>query len=287
MSYIRVLRLPQNSDGNEHKIKKRVQQHIEATNNTAPIPVIAPAMVPKFSPLAPLSTIHSVPLSKDDLITEENEDTIGDDSIETFDAAWGKLVHERGCFNGTHEGNIEALQQEALRLKNSKDDIKAEFTRQTVFVRNNRNEMEASFKVKMEKIMTNQGISESKAHAKRDTIDTMSKSASITLPWQHFIRELDRLTALSTKTSYHQIEPTSNDSNLCNDRIAYLTSLYQNTGRNEDSVVVLQRANEVENVLLREHILMLTKEIDRYESIALLQEEVGTELRKLHVAQTS
>jgi hypothetical protein len=239
-------------------------------------------MTPKCSPLAPLTNIQSISLCQNDLITENNVETVDDLVIETFELAWNQLLRESGGIKGRHHEIISALQLEALRLKVAKDNLKVELTKQSAFVRNKRDEMEASYLLQFDGIQANLAEAEEKAKAKLDMIGTAIESAALTLPWQHFMRELDRLGTMSTLSSSHDKTHVGQELSRYTSRALVLATSYGKSGNNQKSTLVNQRAYCVENALLKSHIQMLTMEIDRHKIIDSLQREISEEIQKLH-----
>jgi hypothetical protein len=239
-------------------------------------------MAPKCSPLAPLTTIQSVPLCQNDLVIENDGDVVDDSVIESFDLAWSQLLRERGCLKGVHQEKISALQHEALRLKVAKDNLKVELTRQSAFVKIKRDEMEVSYQRQFDDIQSKITKTEEKTKTKLAMIRTAIETASLTLPWQHFMRELDRLGTMSNLSSSHANEGMEQEHSRFTPRAVVLAASYGKLGNNEDSTTVQQRVCSIENALLKSHIQMLTMEIDRQKIVSSLQREVGDELQKFH-----
>lgn len=238
-------------------------------------------MTLKCSPLAPLSVLQSIPLCQNDLITENNGEPIDDSFLESFNAAWSQLLKERGCLKGLHQEKISALQKEALRLKVASDNLKVELSRQSTFVRTKRDEMEAFYQQQFEDIEAKIQKTDEKSKEKRDMIETAIQSAALTLPWLHFMRELDRLGTMSNSSDHENVQETQGLS-IYRSRAIVLAKCYAKVADSDNTSLMEQRVDYVENALLKSHIQMLTLERERLKIVEWLQREFSEELQNLH-----
>jgi hypothetical protein len=103
-----------------------------------------------------------------------------------------------------------------------------------------------------------------------DDVHSADKIQQLTLPWYHFLYELDEL-ASSVKSAHGE---KSRKTVRPSDRAMVLTD----HSRGCPGDVVL-RAYKIDHALRTNHIRMLTKEIDRYKKVAKGQEMTGKFLK--------
>jgi hypothetical protein len=238
----------------------------------------------KISPLAPLLEIHSLPLSRDDLMNDQlRHGTIDVDAefIKSFDTAWISILQERGHFVGTHESKIVALQNVAVKLQKSNDDIKSELKTQTLFVRNSRDALKSKYNQQLLEAMHKKTTLEGKLKEKIDLMATIRVFTEATMPWYEFIVELDKTVTTGTsnpKKLYLNKDDDKKD--ISNgDRARCLVRLHRSTsGNRPNENQIAQRATIVENALLKLHLKMLKLELDRRKAITMLQLYFGTRI---------
>lgn len=232
----------------------------------------------KISPLAPLLEIHSLPLSRGDLTNDQLwHGTIDVDAefIQSFDTAWVNILQEKGHFVGTHESKIVALQNVAVKLQKSNDDIKSELKTQTLFVRNSRDALKSKYNQQLLEAMHKKTTLEGKLKEKIDLMATIRVFTEATMPWSEFIVELDK--TVTTGTSNPKKLHLNKDDISNGDRARCLVRLYRGTSGNQlNENQIAQRATKVENALLKLHLKMLKLELDRRKAITMLQLYFGT-----------
>ena len=237
----------------------------------------------KISPLAPLLDIHSLPLDEVDLIVDQIGHVTPDVDakfLQSFDAAWCNIMDERGSFNGKHESKIAILQNIAVKLKKSKDDVKSELKTQTLFVRNNRDAMESKFEHQIQEVKNLKTAIDEKLNKKMNGISQLMKVAETTMHWQLFIRKTD------SKPSSDSSQLNKTAATACHNDIAKrLVCLYQDIDKKtSDADIVEQRTTKVENVLLQSQLKMLRLELDRCKAATMLQQELSATLKEVHKA---
>jgi hypothetical protein len=240
-------------------------------------------MAQKLSPLAPILDIHSVPLDNIELIAAQVGRGVGEIDIsfvKSFNEAWSKFMHENGIFIGTHEQKISALQKVAIKLKKSKDDIKSELKKQTLFVRKNRDEMELIYKHRRNEALTSNVAMDKKQKEMEGRIEEITNIMRRKLYWVHFVKELDQI--MPNNVFIRREDTNGKIISLFGERAIGLSSIYNNVDRKKvDSNVLLQRATKVENALLMIHLQQLKVEVQRYKTIVGIQRDIGMVLEKV------
>jgi hypothetical protein len=262
-----------------------------------------------LSPLAPLSQIQIAPLTRDDLMLEKPDDFVVDEVLlEAFEAAW--IEHLNGPaattattaaqpppLQGRHEERILKLQQEAEALKQSKDSVEAELKRQAAFLRASRDEMEASFTAKLQQAADEQAAIRTKLTSKLDSVAMTSTLAQSTVPWLQFVSKLDECISSSDSPNNH---PSPEDDDWSSKigigkpsaRALFLArSLLRKSDGDKtassDAPFTMQQlhsaAYRIDQVLLKRHVQMLEAEIDRYERLGDLHQDVGVILNEARV----
>jgi hypothetical protein len=232
--------------------------------------------MPKISPLSTLSELQTVSLDKDNLVVEQISQGVEDIDyalIQSFDAAWLKILQDRGSLIGKHERKIASLQCVASKFKKSKEDIKSELKKQTFYVRSNRDEMEAKFKEQKLQTISRQEIDVERRRKDMDLIVNVSESADKTIRWNYFIQVLNRLVASSDDATCRiKSAPSYSDQAVC------LIDLYQMDTPRRDTNVARHRTSKVENALLKARLQILTLDLKRYQEAALLKQSLDLHL---------
>jgi hypothetical protein len=242
----------------------------------------------KVSPLAPLLDIHSLPLDRHDLMAHQVGDVTADVDakfVQSFDVVWLNIMEERGSFTGTHESKIAALQNVAVKLKKSKDDVKSELKKQTLFVRNNRDTMEAKFKQQLHEVKHQKIITDEKFSGKKELLSKVTKSSEATMHWDNFMSELDRTATAPNLAFSPKIDDVVKNVSSYSDKAMRLVYLYLCIdGNPNDANQILHRATKVENALLKSRLKMLRLELDRCKAKKILQQDLGAMLKEIHNA---
>lgn len=105
---------------------------------------------------------------------------------------------------------------------------------------------------------------------KLDAVARADQLQQQTLPWQHFIKELDNLISKQDGNSTASSEKSSKVAKP-SARAVFLTE-QTTTGLPTDAQL---RAYRIDHALLTTHVSMLQKEIERYEKLVESQEDVG------------
>jgi hypothetical protein len=241
--------------------KRRSKKKLDDNEQTKPT-----AMT--LSPLKPLSEIQSVKLTRADLMIEQQED-LDEKFLEKFEAAWSSFLQDRPL-KGKHEERILQLQNEAAVLKTSKDNVERELKKQTAFFRSSRKEMEALYRKRMQEAVTEQLTVHAAMQQKLDSLVATEQLLQQTLPWHHFVAELDRLV---TEQQQEAGSGTVDSSVKVAKPTARSIFLAQTIAGTEDETPY--RASSTDNVLLKTHVGMLEQEIECYEQLTALHQLAG------------
>lgn len=229
-----------------------------------------------------------MPLEKADLIVDQvgyRTPNIDIKFIQSFDAAWLNIIKERGSFHGKHESKIALLQNTAVKLKKSKDELKSELKTQTLFVRNHRDIIESTFQQQIQGMKNSELIMNDKSEENKKLIRKVTALAETTMTWHHFLTSLSKVDMTRNSTKRQGIDSVASNHTYYSDIAMRLVELYCSFDRTQGEVSqVDQRAAKVENALLKLQIKKLNSEIERYKLAALLRQELALVLKKVNNA---
>lgn len=219
------------------------------------------------SPLEPLNTILSVPITKDDL-AEMNDGPYDESFIEEFDKAWNNFLKDYPIPKGEREERILELQIKAKEIEASKENVERELKRQAAFFRSSREDLERTYATKIQHTMDQQRSVNEELSKVIEGIVAADQIQSQTLPWLHFIKELDSLIASSANDS--ESASTNNERSIKtakpSSRAMYLTELVLKDLDLPHEQKQLQ-SYRIDQALLRTNVTMIQKEIERYERL--------------------
>ena len=241
----------------------------------------------KVSPLAPLLDIHTLPLDKADISVDQvgyGTPDVDVKFLQLFDAAWHYVMKERGSFTGKHESKITLLQNIAVKLKKSKDVVKSELKRQTLFVRNNRDTMESKFEHQIQEAKNLTMIMDEKIKQEKNLIHKVMTFSEASMHWHHFITELDKIVTTPNLTARQSNEVVASDNISYNDRAMRLIFWYHDKDGKQNEVNLAEQRAKVENALLKSQLKMLKFEIDRCKATILLQQGLASKLKDINNA---
>lgn len=208
----------------------------------------------------------------------EQHDDVDENFVETFETAWSSLLRERGTLTGKHEERILRLQQEALEMKTSKDNVEKELKKQTAFFRSSREEMEVTYRHKIQGAVAEQRAVQTKLETKLDDITVAEQLAQKNLPWKHFVAELDRLI-----TAKAQHNPPTEASAFAKPSARAIFLLQTMKNADGDVNMLHRRASRIDHALIKAQVSMLEQEIERHERMFVLQQEAGEFLTEHNV----
>lgn len=178
---------------------------------------------------------------------------------------------------GEREERILDLQMKAKEIEASKENVELELKKQAAFFRSSREELEKLYAVKMQDAMDKQRSVHEQLSKKLESIAFADEIQHQTLPWIHFIKELDSLISRQDSHSTNSSEKSNNVAKPSS-RARFLTELTK-TGSPVDAQL---RAYRTDHALLRANVAMIQKEIIRYEKLLETQPDVGTFLTDHH-----
>lgn len=235
------------------------------------------------SPLESLASILSVPITKDDL-SDIDECDYDEKFITAFDNAWSNFLQDYPIPKGEREEQIIQLQIKAKEIEASKENVERELKKQATFFRNSREELERTYAIKLQNAMDQQRSVNEELSKIVESVTIADQIQSQTLPWLHFIEELDTLVATTTLDS--QSTTTSNERSVKtakpSSRAMYLTEIASKNNNNHQQDLVnssrtltaeqqqtqqLLTSYRIDHTILRTNVNMLQNEIERYEKL--------------------
>jgi hypothetical protein len=237
------------------------------------------------SPLIPtVAQIAMAPLEASELdyeVTEEDQDFLID-----FQDAWTKFLLERPELvpKGQLGQRIESLHQQSDYERATDEAVHLELKKQLQFFTSSRESLENLFTFKLNEAMERQRELHDELQTKLDTVALADQLQNQTVPWMHFLQQLDRLNeaktaeAAAAATDKPEEELPSNRAVKPSARAMTLTDLSSG-----DSADVLLRAYRTDHALLTTHIAKSQKEIERYAKLIQSQEVAGLFLTEHNV----
>jgi len=221
---------------------------------------------------SPLPELLKAPLSKEDLEFDLEDERF----LDEFEKAWAKFLKSNPDLipQGDREATIKELQQEALDLEEGKLKVLTEMEQQVEFFKASCENLEEDYSKRMQEAIEKQKAIHDRFQKLLDDVATAHHVQEKTLPWHHFVHELDKAAAT--------IKDASSDSATGNGprpsaRALVLTD--RTKGSDED---IMLRAYKVDHALMTAHIDILAQEIERYQRMVRSQEETGRFLKEFN-----
>jgi len=169
--------------------------------------------------------------------------------------------------------HIIELQNEADSLLQSKQKMEGEFKKQIAFFQWGQDMSEKKYTSKIQATLEEQAKLRESLAEKIEVIAQVERLQDQTLPWFHLMKELDRLVEEQepNKESLSRNVPQPSDQAL----------LLAKSSKHKDNCEL--RAKRVDHALLATHASMLHKEIERYEKLLEINEELGQFLKDLDI----
>ena len=206
--------------------------------------------------------------------------------LEEFETAWSQFLSEQPSdhtlLNLPQEQRVLELQKEADAVLSSKIKMEKEMKQQIEFFRWGQEQSEKKFTTKIQETLEEQQKQRELLAGKITTLDQVERIDNETLPWFHFMNELDRLVeekqviskdATSRKVARPSARalllakcgyPHNNKQHLRGDQLEW-------------------RASRIDHELMTMHSGMLQKEIERCEKVLAINQEVGQFLNDLDI----
>lgn len=229
-----------------------------------------------ISPLAPLSEILTVPLTKEDF-EEEEEGTCDDENfLEMFESTWSSFLREQpALLKGERAERISELQKRVKELEVSKECEELELKRQTAFFQRSREALEEQYAQKMKDAEGKEHDNQVRLEEKLKVIARLEKLQQIAIPWQHFIGELNRLAMMEKQhdEAVLKVESKYLTSKVAKPSACAIMLTDKKVGSSESDVQL--RACRIDNALLKTRVAMLQNEIELNEKNIEAQEFTG------------
>lgn len=200
-----------------------------------------------------------------------------------FEAAWVKFLEDRptAIVSGATADRIETLQKTANAVNESKSKLVKELKDQLSSIKKSRKDLERQYSPLLDAEKAKQDRLKESMEQKISLIQESMNTMEETVPFLHFLKELDRIGANKNEEARrqgdavdHTIPPVAKPS-IRAMLVANTTTL--------DDPQELGKACKIDNELYRAQLIALQKEIERYETISPLMEEAGQFLTEQNI----
>ena len=222
-----------------------------------------------------LTRIHTAQVTADDLqdvmgrgLTEQELAV-----LQEFEQSWKHFVcSKRGKLpSGQREMKLKHLNEKVEELTKTRDQIEAELTRQLAFFNESQSKSEEQLLAKIEHEKKEYATMEKKLKEQLEAIEDAQKLQEETLPWSFFMSCVDAEAAAAATEQSELAKSSSSSSRTVkpSQRAMFLLSQYSKEGEPADPV---RRAFQIDHALLKTQLIMLNKQIQRYEKTIASQE---------------
>jgi len=242
-------------------------------------------------------------LTREDLL--EVADDFDPEFLVEFERAWTRFVRSKKDHDnpittiaGQRQERIADLQEQCLDLQKTKDKMEQEFENQIAFLRHGRNASEENYIRQMRRHRAEQQAVQKELTEHLDSVKKIEQFQEQTLPWFHFMNELDRLASTIGDNDKDETKNNTENSNLKialpspRAQLLLHSSPNQHHPKKKGETAAgagapsqeQVRAIRIDNALLKTHVSMLHKEIERCElSLDLREQVVGKFLTEHNV----
>lgn len=239
-----------------------------------------------------LRDILEARITKDDLTTPyQTAECL--DFLERFEDAWKKFLQtlpDKDLPRGNSGSRLEYALAQIEKLEKSKQDVEQELQDQLKFFRESREKMEDKFDAKLREASLKQRSIQEDLNEQLEMVSKVEELQIQTIPWFHYLDELNELVDADSDDEddydFEEIEGEHKTNELLSHAVkpskrAMLLSLSKCcVDNNIDSTNNMLRAFRVDRAMLRTHISMLKKEIQRTEYLSISQERIAQFLSK-------
>jgi hypothetical protein len=233
-----------------------------------------------------MSEITQTPMKTSDLDFDVTDNDAA--FLAEFQTDWSQFLHQHPDLvpKGQREDRLQSLARQYEQETTSAAAVEIELKKQLQFFGSSRESLEDLFSQKMNQAMERQRALHDELQSRLDTVAVADQLQSKTMPWQHFLDQVDQYSATATSNE------GSSDTASTGSRIAkpsaramVLTTAEgdkQINGSIGSSDVQL-RAYRTDHALLTTDIAMLQNEIERSSQTVQSQEVVGRFLTEHNV----
>lgn len=222
-------------------------------------------------------------------VADQDDDNSFDAAfLEEFETAWSEFLSEQpsdhNLLNFPQEPRVLELQKEADAVLLSKIRMEKEMKQQIEFFRWGQEQSEKKFTNKIQETLEEQQKQRELLAGKIAALDQVERIDEETLPWFHFMKELDRLVeekeVISKDSTSRKVARPSARALL----LAKCGHPHNNNKHHQLRGDQLEwRASRIDHELMTVHSGMLQKEIERCETMLAINQEVGQFLNDLDI----
>jgi uncharacterized protein YdiU (UPF0061 family) len=230
----------------------------------------------------------SVTITSSMLTTSDLEFEITDEAfLLEFEQAWARFLHQYPKYlpQASRHDRLQQLQEKLQATIDSKEKVEAEIEQQMAFFQSSCQVLEDEYAAKMQHGIETQRQLDAELTKQLMVVARADELQQETLPWHHFMHELDRAAAASTtaqkianNNAMTTFDSSSDDASPLNVlpsaraiAIADLASSYGSTSTDD----LLYRAFQADKAILTAHVAMLEREVERFDTTLRAQELAG------------
>ena len=222
-------------------------------------------------------------------VADQDDDNSFDAAfLDEFETAWSQFLSEQqpsdplhNLLNLQQEQRVIELQNEADEILRSKIKMEKEMKQQIAFFHWGQEQSEKKFTSKIQETLEEQQKQRELLAGKNDALDLAERIHDETLPWFHFIKELDRLVeekeVIAKDSTNRKVARPSARALL----LAKCGNSHHKRHLRGDQLE--WRASHIDHALMKTHSAMLQKEIERSETMLAINQEVGEFLNDLDI----
>jgi hypothetical protein len=190
-------------------------------------------------------------------------------AIDEFEDSWGEFIASRPAVlpPGEKLRSCLAIDYQIEEVEVSKQNVQMEMQRQLDFFTSSKNQLDSNFTKAMEEAALMQQDVNKRLNKEIADIADADETLSATLPWEHFLDNLDSLVEMTnlagdTGSTSLALKPSNRALYLANNMDHAEMAVAALEGK---SSALLLRSFSIDNALLNAEVRLLLREVDRLE----------------------
>lgn len=205
-------------------------------------------------------------MSPSDLLEDTPESECDEKFLEEFENAWKDFLSNRP-FRCKRFDHIIDLQTQLMTLKQDNSKMVKDFQKQIKFLDRGKTVSEKEFSEKIQGVLQEEKRMKDAVNERIESVKWLQALQEQTLPWFHFMRELDRLAEVHHKND--EASPSANKVSRPSARAKFLAA---GVSRAESPSQHQLGECLVDNALLTTQVQMLHREVERCQTLMEINE---------------
>ena len=197
-------------------------------------------------------------------------------TVRHFEECWGRFVQRKAARNelpkGRREEVIEDFQEKIRAIQHQKENVDGEFIQKIAMYKKSTADLVLDYSRDIAQAKTKADKVQKEWTERLETAQEANELQQDTLPWFHFLRQVDLEAKLFDLSSWKE-EETKHETAHPSDRALFLAAARANEDSTKDETMV--HAHQIDHALLTSHVDMLKMEIERFEKMVASQEIAG------------